>query len=65
MVQILLERHPIKFDPQTRDIKIIMLTIKGQEVDKEKGLKVGAEKYGTKPFKPQEILNLVEKVLEE
>ncbi len=55
----------IKSDPQTRDIKIIILTVKGQDSDREKGLKAGADEYCIKPFKPYEILNLIEKVLEE
>ena len=55
----------LKSDPQTQDVKIIILTVKGQNADKEKGLKAGADEYCTKPFKPQEILNLVKKILEE
>lgn len=55
----------IKSDPQTRDVKIIILTVKGQDADIEKGFKAGADEYCTKPFKPQEILNLIEKILEE
>ncbi len=55
----------IKSDPQTRDVKIIILTVKGQDADIEKGFKAGADEYRTKPFKPQEILNLIEKILEE
>lgn len=55
----------IKSDPQTRDVKIIILTVKGQDADKEKGLNAGADEYCTKPFKPQEISNLIEKILEE
>ena len=54
----------IKSDPQTQDVKIIILTVKGQDEDKEKGLKAGADEYCTKPFNPQEILNLIEKILE-
>lgn len=38
------------------DIYIIMLTAKGQEFDKQKGIEVGANLYMTKPFRPKEVL---------
>jgi len=47
----------LKEDPQTRDIIIIMLTAKGQESDKIKGLEVGVDEYITKPFSPQDLLD--------
>jgi len=45
------------------DIFIIMLTAKGQEFDKNKGLDVGADLYMTKPFDPDEILEKAQEVL--
>jgi DNA-binding response OmpR family regulator len=33
-----------------------MLTAKGQEFDKQKGIDVGADLYLTKPFRPKEVL---------
>ncbi|MDC0834183.1 two-component response regulator [Geitlerinema sp. FC II] len=44
---------------QNRDLKevyIIMLTAKGQEFDKNKGMESGADLYMTKPFRPKEVL---------
>src|SRR5699024_7857494 len=38
------------------DIPVIMLTAKGQLVDKEKGFSVGTDDYLVKPFEPQELL---------
>jgi two-component system, OmpR family, alkaline phosphatase synthesis response regulator PhoP len=45
------------------DIFIIMLTAKGQEFDKNKGIDVGADLYMTKPFDPDEILEKAQQVL--
>jgi two-component system, OmpR family, alkaline phosphatase synthesis response regulator PhoP len=47
----------LKGDPATRDIIIIMLTAKGQESDKIKGLEAGVDEYITKPFSPQDLLD--------
>ena len=42
-----------------------MLTAKGQDFDKEKGQKVGADDYFVKPFRPLELMNKVEEILGE
>jgi len=47
----------------TRDIPIIMLTAKGDEVDKILGLEMGADDYVTKPFSVRELLARVRSVL--
>jgi DNA-binding response OmpR family regulator len=39
-----------------RDIKIIMLTAKGRDVEMSKGLSLGADSYITKPFSTQELV---------
>lgn len=54
----------LKSNPKTKDIYIIMLTAKGQIIDKEKGLTIGADEYITKPFAPREIVNKVKKIME-
>jgi two-component system, OmpR family, alkaline phosphatase synthesis response regulator PhoP len=46
----------VKHELQMTDIYIIMLTAKGQEFDKQKGMDVGADLYLTKPFRPKEVL---------
>jgi len=56
--------NKLKSNPETEDIYIIMLTAKGQIIDKEKGLTTGADEYITKPFSPREIVNKVKKIME-
>ena len=45
------------------DVFIILLTAKGQELDRQKGQEVGADLYMTKPFDPEAILNKAKEVL--
>lgn len=51
----------LKSNSSLSDIHIIMLTAKGQEVDREKGLNLGADEFMTKPFS---LTGVVEKVKE-
>ncbi|MGL4613955.1 MAG: phosphate regulon transcriptional regulator PhoB [Shewanella sp.] len=53
----------IKQDEFTRQIPIIMLTARGEEEDKVKGLEVGADDYITKPFSPKELVARIKAVL--
>lgn len=46
----------LKGQDHTRHIPIIMLTARGEEEDKIKGLEVGADDYITKPFSPKELM---------
>ena len=55
----------LKSDPATQGITIIMLTAKGQQVDKERGSQVKADGYYTKPFSPLALMQKVEEVLGE
>jgi DNA-binding response OmpR family regulator len=50
-------------DPELRRTKIILLTAKGQEVDRKQGLELGAQMYMTKPFDPDEILKVARSML--
>ena len=45
------------------DVFIVLLTAKGQELDKQKGNEVGADIYMTKPFDPEAILDKAKEVL--
>ena len=46
------------------NIYIIILTAKGQELDRQKGQEVGADIYMTKPFDPEVLLTKAKEVLE-
>lgn len=51
----------VRNDPEMKTVRIVMLTAKGREVEREKGLALGADDYVTKPFATRD---LVEKVRE-
>jgi two-component system phosphate regulon response regulator PhoB len=53
-----LRRHP-----ETRAIPIVMLTARGEEGDKLRGLDSGADDYVTKPFSPSELIARIRAVL--
>ena len=53
----------LRADPNTRDIPIIMITAKGEEIDKVSGLNSGADDYITKPFSPRELIARIKAVL--
>ena len=46
----------LKSDPATRQIPIMMLTAKAEEIDRIVGLEFGADDYVTKPFSPREVV---------
>ena len=53
----------IRNDPKTADTPIIMLTAKGEEVDRIIGLESGADDYMTKPFSSRELIARIKAVL--
>jgi phosphate regulon transcriptional regulator PhoB len=53
----------IRNDPKTAHLPIIMLTAKGEEVDRILGLEMGADDYMAKPFSPRELVARVKAVL--
>lgn len=55
----------IRSDAAFDDVKIILLTAKGQECDREVGREAGANDYLTKPFSPTKILDRARQILGE
>jgi two-component system phosphate regulon response regulator PhoB len=53
----------LKEKSETKSIPIIMLTAKGEEDDKVRGLNVGADDYVTKPFSARELLARIRTIL--
>src|SRR5688572_1710201 len=49
--------------PETAQVPIIMLTARGEEADRIRGLETGADDYVTKPFSPRELVARVGAVL--
>jgi DNA-binding response OmpR family regulator len=55
----------VKQDPSLADTYVIMLSAKGQQIDRERGLLGGADEYMTKPFSPREVAQRVRDILAE
>ena len=55
----------LRNEPPTARLPIIMLSAKGQETDRETGLKVGANEYLTKPVNRELLLETISKLLSE
>ena len=53
----------VKKELLLNDVFIVLLTAKGQELDRQKGHEVGADVYMTKPFDPEAILSKAREVL--
>ena len=54
----------VKKELQLENVFIVLLTAKGQELDRQRGQEVGAYVYMTKPFDPEVLLNKAKEVLE-
>ncbi len=53
----------VKADPRTRHVPVVMLTAKGEEVDRVVGFELGADDYVTKPFSVRELVLRLKAVL--
>ena len=54
----------IRNDPVLAGIKVIMLTAKGRDVERDKGIALGADAYITKPFSTREVVDMVRQMLD-
>jgi two-component system phosphate regulon response regulator PhoB len=55
--------YRLRSEPATKQLPILMFSAKAQEIDKDTGMKVGADDYLTKPSAPADIVSHVEKLL--
>jgi DNA-binding response OmpR family regulator len=53
----------LRADDATRQLPVVMLTAHGREVEKEKGMALGASDYITKPFSTRELVSRVQALL--
>lgn len=53
----------LKTDPSTRNIQVVMLTAKGEEIDRVVGFELGADDYVVKPFSVRELILRVSAIL--
>jgi DNA-binding response OmpR family regulator len=54
----------IRANPEWKSVRIIMLTAKGRDVEREKGLALGADDYITKPFSTREVMQRVREFID-
>ncbi len=55
----------LRQDAVLKDTHVIILTAKGQEADRERGLEIGADEYMTKPFSPSHVVRRIREIFEE
>lgn len=53
----------LKSDPGTKDIPVLLLTARGRDEDRQRGIESGADDYITKPFSPNKLINRVSDIL--
>ncbi len=53
----------IRTNPKWEGVRVVMITAKGRDVEREKGLALGADDYIIKPFSTHEVVDKVAEVL--
>jgi two-component system, OmpR family, phosphate regulon response regulator PhoB len=53
----------IKADAKLRDVKVVLLTARGQARDQEAGRAAGADEYLVKPFSPLQLIDTIERLM--
>jgi CheY-like chemotaxis protein len=52
----------LRADPETAGIKVVLLSARAQEADLERGSRIGMDAYLTKPFDPDELIEVVRRL---
>ncbi len=55
----------LREDPRTAHVKVVLLSARAQEADIKRGTRLGVDAYLTKPFDPDELINVVRRLAEE
>jgi len=55
----------LKEDDATKDIPVIILTVKSSQDDVTRAMDMGADRYMTKPFNPSDLVSLVKEIMGE
>lgn len=53
----------VKQNENFKDIPVIIVTTEGRDVDRERGLRLGADRYLIKPFEPEDLQRFVQELL--
>jgi CheY-like chemotaxis protein len=54
----------LREDPDTADVKVVLLSARAQEADIQRGEKIGVDAYLTKPFDPDDLIDTVRRLFE-
>lgn len=54
----------MKDDPKLREIPVVLLSARGREHDRERGMALGAAEYMTKPYSPTDLMQRIRGLLE-
>jgi CheY-like chemotaxis protein len=54
----------LRQDPETAHVKVVLLSARAQEADIQRGEKIGVDAYLTKPFDPDELIDIVRRLFE-
>ena len=53
----------VRANPAWKGVRIVLLTAKGRDIEREKGMALGADDYITKPFSTREVVQRVKQLL--
>lgn len=53
----------VRANPAWKDVRIVLLTAKGRDIEREKGMALGADDYITKPFSTREVMQKLRQML--